>query len=263
MDSSQNNQFFASLFSGRQPHSIEYPTDEAAVEGMEEQKYVIDRLQDQLTSELKNARTHGEPKSFKKAEKDAFNSFVSLLASQEFKFVSPLPVNDEKFNSLVIGDISAGKTSIINRLFASGLETGIGDTTQGVVLATAGESYAVWDSAGVNHDLMFYDQDSLNYIASVQCVVIVYSTALLTVEALVKVVNAIKGPGGFVCVRTKCDLYNPNKDQHTIDEEMDRDRAFLTSIDIDSNQVCFFRTAAEGPNEFDNQDLLSLLQRTP
>jgi len=264
MDSSPSNQFFASLFSQRQPRFIDYPTDEAAVQGMEEQKVVIDRVQDHLTAELETARAHVKPKLFVEAEKRAFNCFVSLLASREFKFVSPLPVNsgDEKFNSLMIGNISAGKTSIINKLFASGLETGIGDTTQGVVLAAAGEAYAVWDSAGINHTLMFLDQDSLNYIASVQCVVIVYATALITVEALIKVVNAIKGPDGFVCVRTKCDLYNPNNDQSTIDEEMDRDREFLRSIEIDSDRVRFFRTAVEGPNEFDNQDLLALLQRT-
>jgi len=227
---------------------------------LERQAAIISQLEKRLADAMAEARRSNDPKHFRKAQMEVVEDFLRMLKNREFQLTDMLPAEAVgKFNSLVMGDISTGKTMLLNKLFSLDNPTGVGDCTKEVEIATYGPKFVVWDSAGINRDLMIYDPDTLNFIHSMNVVVIAYESSLLTAQAVVKVVHAIKGTGGFVCVRTKCDLWK-SSDKFSIDQEMSRDREFLESIGINSSEVRFFRTATQGANEFDNADLLRLMR---
>ena len=173
------------------------------------------------------------------------------------KFTSPLPPHArECFNSLVMGDVSVGKSSLLNALFGLHLAVGVGHTTNDVSPVHQDGRGIIWDSAGVNRDLSLYDVNSLNFIYGVQLVAILYSTSLCTVATTVAIVNKIKGASSFVCVRTQCDRHSA-RDALSLDQEMERDRQFLEEMGIVG--VRLFKTAAEGPNRFDADRLRAVL----
>ena len=239
---------------------IEYRNDPATVALLERQQTLISQLEERLAAAVAEARQRNDPKYFRQAQNEVVQDFLGMLKDRRFKLTEALPSQAiGKFNALMMGDISTGKTMLLNKLFSLSNSTGVGDCTEGVGIATYGPKFVVWDSAGINRDLMIYDPDTLNFIHSVNMVVITYDSALMTAQAVIQVVNAIKGTGGFVCVRTKCDRWTP-RDRFTIDEEMARDLEFLDRIGINSSEVRFFKTAAEGANEFDNKELLKLMR---
>ena len=73
-----------------------------------------------------------------------------------------------------------------------------------------------------------------------------------------EVVNAIKKGRGIVAVRTQCDRYESGVDSLTLEQEQDRDKAYLASLGM--HGVPMFMTAARGTKAFDNAKLKALME---
>jgi hypothetical protein len=251
-------QMFKTIFGRDGGPRVEYRTDPETQRQLQAAQAQLGELQAQLVASMAEAKKRSDPAFFKQAQKDVFKALIGKLAAGlELTSAIP-PMFALARNVLVIGDVSSGKSSLLNRLFAiqPPLKAGIGHTTLGVAAVHTVGNVVLWDSAGGNQDLMFYDLDTLNFIKGASAVVILYETSLVTVSPVVQVVAAIKQRDAtqFVCVRTKCDLYDPATDENTIAEEVAVDRAHLSG-DLGLPAARILTTAAKGGCDFENAAL--------
>lgn len=81
---------------------------------------------------------------------------------------------------MLIGNIAAGKTSLINHACNCTLPVGIGETTQELrkVASSKNGKVHIWDSPGVNEDFAFYDPEVLAYFHSADRIFIIYPDSL-------------------------------------------------------------------------------------
>jgi predicted GTPase len=149
---------------------------------------------------------------------------------------------------LVIGAVSVGKSSLLNVTFGLHLRVGVGHTTAVVDAVVNTGQVVVWDSPGADQDFEFYKPETLNFIYSMNLVVILFKTSLSTVGNIVRVVHKIKGSSGMNCVRTMCDMYQQGVDALTLQEETARDHAYLAAQGVTGVDILL--TAARGPNPF-------------
>lgn len=184
-----------------------------------------------------------------------FQRYLDALG--EMTFTTPIPPElQTAHNVLVIGDVSCGKSSLLNKLFNLRLKVGTGGTTEKVEAVFNDGTSIVRDSPGGNQDFAYYDPTTLNFIHGVSIVVVFYESSLGTVSDILRVCHKLKGRA-VVCVRTKCDLYDPSPDCRSLDEEMERDRATAKSLAVDGLQ--FYKTACYGANTFDNDRVRALM----
>ena len=80
----------------------------------------------------------------------------------------------------MIGNISAGKSSLINKACGTKLPVGVGETTSDIMKVAISKSgkIHIWDSPGVNEDFAFYDSDVLAYFHSADRIFILYPDSL-------------------------------------------------------------------------------------
>lgn len=82
---------------------------------------------EQKVEELKFLK---DPNQVQKAEQKIFNDFVNQL--KPFKMVNPIPKIDNVRFVAIVGENSAGKSSMLNKILGTKLEVGVDDTTQEV-----------------------------------------------------------------------------------------------------------------------------------
>lgn len=215
-------------------------------------QFFLEMLRRKYAEAREEAKKRGDPTYFREAQQKIFDELLQTLPRMTFESPIPKGLRHER-NVMVIGDVSVGKSALLNHLFGLNLPMGVGHCTTDIAVAYNDGRLVVWDTFGCNQDFEFYEAKSLAFIKHVGLVVILYSTSLSTTRNIVAVVNKIKGPSGFVCARTKCDACQPCVDRLTIDEEMQRDRDHLAKLGISGARL--FKTAACGPDSFENEAL--------
>ena len=235
---------------GRHSQCIVYQKDPALLAQLEQQRAQLCLLQQQLEAIKKEAERRQDPLYYRQNQEELLERFLETLKNQGLHFQSVLdPQIAHLHNVLVIGDVSCGKSSLLNCLFDLQLKAGRGHTTTDISPVYHADSCVVWDSPGGNNEAFaFYDPDTLNFIHSVSLVVVLYETSLITVKNIVRVCAAIKGKS-LVVARTKCDLFHPG--EASIDDEMQKDIDVLRRLHIGDVQV--FTTSALGKHLFENQ----------
>jgi predicted GTPase len=103
----------------------------------------------------------------------------------------------------VIGNTSAGKSYMLNVLFGTKLETGMGTTTQTADLALSIGNLHIYDAPGLNEEFEFYEPKTLNLFASMDYIFICYAESVLNNKALISSLSIIN-KHTIVLVRTKC-----------------------------------------------------------
>ena len=78
----------------------------------------------------------------------------------------------------MIGNISSGKTSLINYSCGTNLPVGVGETTLEAKLVTENVEVKIWDSPGINERFKFYSADVLAFFNSADRIFIVYPDSL-------------------------------------------------------------------------------------
>lgn len=240
-------------------HTVEYRTDPSVLAALDSQRTLIQQITAQLDDARREAKERSDPQLFRQQQKRIFAEFLARLDTMQFTDPIPEALHGAR-HVLVTGDVSVGKSSLLNTLFdiQPPLPTGIGHTTEGVdAVYNHDGAVVVWDSKGANQDFEFYNPDALNMVKGVDLIIVLYSSSLSTVENIVRVVLAIKsGLSGVAFARTQCDNHSA-ADVLTVDQEMERDRAFLATLTTAASTASFFRTSKRGG--FDNDALRSMI----
>ena len=105
----------------------------------------------------------------------------------------------------MVGPVAAGKSSLINFLFKTKLETGIGTTTRVATRAHKAGNLELYDTPGTNDDFEHLTPKNLRMFASIDLVIICYQDSITNTRAFIETLSAIN-QRKLVLVRTKCNL---------------------------------------------------------
>jgi small GTP-binding protein len=233
-------------------HTVEYRTDPAVLEMLQQQKDLTESLIKRLNDADAAAKVAKDPKVFNMEEEKIFRALLQGLVTMDFVDALPAMYKCKK-NVLFIGDVSVGKSSLINFLYGTDLKVAVGHETKVVTAVHETARTIIWDAPGNNRDFSYYDPDALNFIHSVDLVLILYQSSLSTVDKIFAVVHTIKkkNPNSVFVVRTKCDMFS-DRDQRTVQQEVEVDRQFLQQQG--AGNVRIFTTSAHGGG-FQNDEL--------
>ena len=119
----------------------------------------------------------------------------------------------------VVGPISAGKTTLLNSIFNTQEDVGMGETTSVAKPIYKNEvtKLVVWDVPGINRDFSIYDPKNLGFFASCDKIFIIYKDSPKRCDNVIKVLNQIK-PGALHLIRTQCDSWDASH-QKTLAQE--------------------------------------------
>lgn len=205
-----------------------YYDDPAVAERIREQEGALDRMKEQIADARAKAEKQRDPKYFREQQKAALDGFITNLGRMQFTSMLPAQFAGHR-NVAVMGDVSVGKSSLLNALFGLQRRCGTGHTTETIEPTLVG-NVVLWDSPGANNDLSFFEVRSLNMIWSMDLILVLYESSLCTADAVVRTALAIKGTSKVVFVRTQCDRHDPRKDSKTLAEEVAADRLYLASL---------------------------------
>lgn len=167
--------------------------------------------------------------------------------------------SDGVCRKIVVGKISSGKSSLLNNLLGTSLDTGMGETTDEVSLVYNSDKIQIFDTPGENEQFNTQNIEKIKLIASVNEAFILYPDSLKNSEHLVRVITAIK-PKHTYLIRTHCDKAN-KKDNKTLEEEIKTDYQILEKWNIQG--VHIFATSAKQKDLFQNGEVCKLLLRQP
>lgn len=134
------------------------------------------------------------PATFAQREQDLFQSYLAGLQELTFQEVIPKSAAGENHH-IFTGNISVGKTSLLNNLFQLTLPTGYGHTTTSAsaVVKDPNAKMVVWDCPGNNTDFNYLDHDQLNLFKSANLVFVLVGNSVLTCDKIIKTIAQIKG----------------------------------------------------------------------
>lgn len=167
---------------------------------------------------------------YKDKEEKTFKTCQKNL--QKLKFTEPIKkISGHKYH-VVIGNIGSGKSSLINFVCGTKLDTGIGEITQECTQVAVSQNGKVhiYDAPGVNEHFSFFKPETLSLFSSADRIFILYPECLKNCRELCLVLSKIK-PNGTYAVRTKCDTWEPGHIR-TIDEEIEVDKKYLQSLEL-------------------------------
>ena len=156
-----------------------------------------------------------------------------------------------------MGEISAGKTSLLNTILGLKNPTSIGHQTKYVSLVFETSAVQIFDSPGNNKDFAFYDIKTLNLLHQMDKVLLLYSNSLLSVKNILLVLKQIK-PNSTYLIRTQCDLFS-DKDSSTLDQELANDKAYLKD-EIKHNFPIYASSARKGLDFRNNLTIKKMLE---
>ncbi len=142
-----------------------------------------------------------DPKYFVENSVIAMDKFVETVKTLNLKEYIAKAAGERHIG--FIGNISAGKTSLLNELYGLNEAVALDHTTEGCKIVHVANNTHYWDVAGSNDDYKFYNAESLAFVKSLDLVVIVFDNDIAMITNFIKVVNAINP--NIIVVRTKCD----------------------------------------------------------
>ena len=125
-------------------------------------------------------------------------------------------------NNVVVGNISVGKSSLLNHFFGLNLKVGVDETTLAAEPVRKGK-IVVWDSPGINEDFDLYNVNTLTLFGTADKIFILFNTSLRSCKNDVRILSTIK-PHATFCIRTQCDEF-PNDNE--LQNALGKDRTLL------------------------------------
>ena len=140
------------------------------------------------------------------AQEKLFQNFLTNLKT--FKVVNPLPKENGFKYVAIIGENSAGKSSLLNKALNLKLEVGVDDTTQNIekVYTNFKTKLVYFDSPGLNQTITVTQAEYLKAFYAIDCMFIVTSVTFKNSKNSIQVMNKINPPKLYL-VRNQCDKF--------------------------------------------------------
>lgn len=194
--------------------------------------------------------------AYEQIKKEAFESFTINL--HKLKFTEEIKRIDGHRHHVLVGNISTGKTSLINYACGTKLPVAMGECTsqvQEVAKSKKDTNLHIWDSPGVNDHFKLFDHRNLSYFYCTDRIFIVYPDSVKNCKEMIVVLVKIK-PNDTFLVRSQCDRWNQSHTK-TIEQEILNDKKDLASWGVN---VPVLATSALKPDAFyDNAKFKRLL----
>lgn len=102
-------------------------------------------------------------------------NYLAFISKQ--KWTDPLSSNLGIKNNVIVGNISTGKSSLLNKYFGLNEPVGIDETTMEAKPVRKGQ-VTIWDSPGVNEDFDLQDAGTLKMFATADKIFVLFNTSL-------------------------------------------------------------------------------------
>lgn len=109
----------------------------------------IQKIDSDIKSMQVEARNKNNPALYHQYREQAFNKFVDGLETYNFKKPIKKNSSDERHH-ILIGNISSGKSSLLNKLFGLNEPVACGECTPAPKKVTKLGNVHIWDSPGIN-----------------------------------------------------------------------------------------------------------------
>lgn len=180
-----------------------------------ETQKVLDAQKEQLEKFEKEAMERSDPKFFEQNAKKLMNILIENLPT--LKLTDIIKKETGELHIGFIGQISAGKTSMINALFDLSLPVALGHCTEECQVVHKHNHNVIWDVCGQNDDFKFYKPENLSFIKNLDKCVILFDNDILMISNFLRVVHKIN-PDNMVIVRTKVDQHTKSSMRTIIEE---------------------------------------------
>ena len=208
-----------------------------------ETQKALDDQTEKLKGFEEEAQRRADPVYFKENSANLMDTFVEALP--ELKLTEFIKKETGDTHIGFIGQVSSGKTTMINTLFDKELPVAMGNCTEKCEVVHSEDHMVVWDVAGQNDDYKFYDPMSLSFVKDLDKVVILFDNDISMISNILKVVHKIN-PDNMIIVRTKVDQHN-NYNVRSVQEEQDLDKEKVKNLlgvemkvfSVSSNNILF------------------------
>jgi small GTP-binding protein len=226
-----------------------YVPDPAAQKAVEELKVQLQKVADE-------ASTAGDPALFTQNSNKIMDNLLSKLPNM--KLNQSIVVQTGEVHIGVVGNISVGKTTLLNALLNLNLPVSMDHCTEGCQVVHQQNSHIYWDVAGKNDDFKFYNPESLSFVKSLGIAVVLYSDDIALSANLIRVVSKINP--NVILVRTKVDGYRAN-DVRSIEQIRARDTSIAKTW-IENPQIYFVsaHNIMDGKERYDWDAIEKLLK---
>ena len=121
----------------------------------------MNKITEEAKVHQEELRTLKDPNKIKEVTTQIFYNFLNNL--QTFDVYNPLPKHDNIKYVTIIGETSAGKSSIYNTYFGLNLKTGQAECTMDIQqeLFDQQNNRVYWDSPGFNEEIEVYNAELL------------------------------------------------------------------------------------------------------
>lgn len=186
--------------------------------------------QQQLTTYEAQARAQGDPKLYTANAAKLLDNFIEHL--RELNITEAIQKGPNERHVGVIGDISSGKSTLLNNMFGLSLPVALGHCTTKCepvhrIRRPAGD-IVLWDLPGKNDDFRFYQAENLSFVKSLDMCLILYDNDVAMIRDVIRVVAQVC-PGKIFAVRTKLDQYVASN-ARTPAQEKERDVQQITQL---------------------------------
>lgn len=195
----------------------------------------LDEQAARLNAIEEEAMRKTDPKHYRENSAELMNNFVNELKSLTLTEGIEKKTGETHYG--FIGQVSSGKTTLINTLYDLNLPTALGNCTEKCEVVYSKDLNIVWDIAGQNDDYKFYDPASLSFIKSLDKCIILFDNDISMISNILRVVHKIN-PNSMVIVRTKVDQHTA-ANVRTIEEEKKLDKEKIKQLlGIDMEVYC-------------------------
>lgn len=180
-----------------------------------ETQKTLDAQKEQLQKFEEEAMERSDPKLFEQNAKKLMNILIEKLPT--LKLTDIIKKETGEIHIGFIGQVSAGKTSMINALFGLSLPVALGHCTEECQVVHKYDHNVIWDVCGQNDDFKFYKPENLSFIKNLDICIILFDNDISMIQNFLRVVHKIN-PDNMVIIRTKVDQHTSSS-VRTIEEE--------------------------------------------
>lgn len=208
--------------------------------------------EEKIEEATKLARLQKDYKKLKEFKKESIEIFCDKLKKLNLKKTNNTGTGLKK--KIFVGNISAGKSSMINFLFDRNEDTGLGEITSEIKEVYVYNKIKIYDCPGFNEDFSISRVEVIEKLSTFDQIYILYNDSIKTINDIIKIIFAIFDIKDIFFVRTHCDQ-SKKTDKKTIQKEIDNDIKNLKELlGIEINPEQIFATSAK-IDGFENEKL--------